>query len=100
MIQLQITGEVAEVQAFVHYLREQPMFQVEEKEEENGYDHDYFSLTCEVKTNLLKPSLRTVHKVHLVTPDRKNMVIELLDAKVQKVGSSVTITGRSYDIFT
>lgn len=100
MIQLQITGEVAEVQAFVHYLREQPMFQVEEKEEEKRYDHDYFSLTCEVKTSLLKPSLRTVHKVHLVTPDRKNMVIELLDAKVQKVGSSVTVTGRSYDIFT
>jgi hypothetical protein len=98
LIHLQIAGEVAEVQAFVHYLRVQPLFQVEEKEEERGYDK--FSLTCEVKTNLLKPSLRTLHKVHLVTPDRKNMVIELLDAKINKVGSCVTITGRSYDIFT
>ncbi|WP_028777754.1 hypothetical protein [Shimazuella kribbensis] len=98
MIQLQVTGQTAEVQAFVQYLGEQPYFEVVEQEEEKGYE--YFSLRCEVTTNLLKPSLRTLHKVHLVTPDRKNVVIELLDAKVQKVGSSVTITGRNYDIFS
>jgi hypothetical protein len=97
LLQLQITGQIAEVQAFVHYLEEQPYFAVEEKEEEKGYD--YFSLACDVKTSLLKPSLRTFHELHIVTADQQKVVLALLDAKVEKEGDKTIVSGLGYDIF-
>jgi hypothetical protein len=97
LIQLNVMGQVSEVQAFVQYLGEQPYFEVDEREEESGYD--YFSLHCEVKTSLLKPSLRTLHELHIVTADQKKIVIALQDAKMKRNGKKTIITGISYDIF-
>jgi hypothetical protein len=98
LIQLQITGQIAEVQAFVNYISEQPYFDVDEREEEKG--HDYYALTCDVKTNLLKPSLRTFHELHITTEDQQKVVIALLDAKVKREGRQTIVSGRSYDIFS
>jgi hypothetical protein len=97
MIQVTICGELPEVNAFVHYLKEQPFFKVE-----MGIDEvqgKQAQLELELTTTLLKPSLRKLHTVQMITKDYQKVVIELLDAEVKKEGEVVTITGLNYDIF-
>lgn len=97
MIQVNLCGEVAEVHAFVNYLEEQPIFKVEPKSAEDRDQLVYQELT--LTTSLLKPSLRKLHTVQLVSEDYQKIVIVLMDAEVKQEGKVVTITGLNYDIF-
>jgi hypothetical protein len=97
MMEMKLDGQKAEVQAFVRYLEAQPYFELDVREEEQGYDQ--FTLWCALKTSLLKPSLRSVHEVEITTEDQQKIKFTLLDAKVEKVGGKMTITGLNYDVF-
>lgn len=96
MIYVTLRGQSAEVNAFVHYLEEQPLFKVERGDAKKA-EQVYQELS--ITTTLLKPSLRKLHTVQMITKDHQKVVIELLDADVKKEGEVVTITGLNYDIF-
>ncbi len=97
MIQVTLCGELAEVDAFVHYLEEQPVFQLEKGTVEERDKQVYQEIS--LSTSLLKPSLRKLHSVQMITEDYQKIVIELLDAEVKQEGEVITIKGLNYDIF-
>lgn len=101
MLQVNISGKSAEIHAFVSYLKEQAFFQVnqnETKQEVVGID-EMETVSLDLTTNLLKPTIRKVFTVKMKTDEGKEFNIVLLDGVYFKVGESTIIKGKNYDIF-
>ncbi|MDQ0416098.1 uncharacterized protein Smg (DUF494 family) [Croceifilum oryzae] len=101
MLQLNISGQSPEIQAFVSYLKEQALFDVQKEEmvHEAVDSTDTEIIKLDVATNLLKPTVRKMVIVKLTTVQGKEFDIALLDSMSFKSGDLTIVRGKNYDIF-
>lgn len=101
MLQVNISGKSAEIHAFISYLKDQAFFQVNQKEtnQEVVESNEIETMSLDLTTNLLKPTIRKVFTVKMKTDEGKEFDIVLLDGVYFKVGESTIIKGKNYDIF-